>query len=120
VFLALLAAGLDKSRHPDLEVPARDLGTGFLQPARLLCPGDAEAAARLTCAVVAIAHGFATPLLDGALGGGDEAVERATEQAAAATLAVIAGRKALRSPGAAPIRPRVAPTALAAPNSRVG
>jgi hypothetical protein len=47
---------------------------------------------------VATAHGHATLMLDGTFGTGDHAVEAAAEQAAAAALALIAGREALSGP----------------------
>jgi hypothetical protein len=63
----------------------------FLSPAARLVNGDERAAARLTSAIVATAHGHAMLMLDGTFGSGHHAAEAAAEQAAAATLALIAG-----------------------------
>jgi AcrR family transcriptional regulator len=96
LFQALSGSGLDKSRHPEIGRAAAAIGTAFLSPATALANGDEPAAARLTSAIVATAHGHAMLMLDGTFGSGPEAVEAAAGQAAAATLALIAGRKSLR------------------------
>ena len=67
----------------------------FLSPAARLVNGDERAAARLTSVIVATAHGHAMLMLDGTFGSGHHAAEAAAEQAAAATLALIAGQESL-------------------------
>jgi AcrR family transcriptional regulator len=95
LFQALVGSGLDKSRHPEIDQAAQAVGRAFASPAAELAGGDETAAARLTSAIVATAHGHAVLLLDGTFGSGDQAVELAAGQAAAATLALIAGRRNL-------------------------
>jgi AcrR family transcriptional regulator len=95
LFQALAGSGLDKDRHPEIARAAQSIGTAFLSPAAELADGDQAAAARLVSAVVATAHGHATLMLDGTFGPGRPAAEAAAGQAAAATLALIAGREAL-------------------------
>jgi AcrR family transcriptional regulator len=90
LFQALAGSGLDKSRHPEIGRAAQTIGMAFLSPAAALAD-DEPAAARLTSAVVATAHGHAMLMLDGTFGSGPEAVAAAAEQAAAATFALIAG-----------------------------
>lgn len=96
LFQALAGSGLDKGRHPEIARAAEPVGAMFMSAAAGLAGGDQAAAARLVSAVVATAHGHATLLLDGAFGPGEEAAETAARQAAAATLALIDGRDALR------------------------
>ena len=69
-----------------------------LSPAAELASGDETAAARLTSAIIASAHGHAMLMLDGTFGSGHHAAEAAAEQAAAATLALISGRDSLTAP----------------------
>jgi AcrR family transcriptional regulator len=95
LFQALVGSGLDKSRHPEIDHAAQAVGRAFASPAAELAGGDETAAARLTSAIVATAHGHAVLLLDGTFGSGDQAVELAAGQAAAATLALITGRRNL-------------------------
>jgi AcrR family transcriptional regulator len=95
LFQALAGAGLDKDRHPEIARAAQPVGAAFLFPAADLTGGDQAAAARLVSAIVATAHGHATLMLDGTFGSGPEAAETAARQAAAAALALIAGREAL-------------------------
>jgi AcrR family transcriptional regulator len=95
LFQALAGAGLDKDRHPEIARAAGPAGAVFLSPAADLAGGDQAAAARLVSAIVATAHGHATLMLDGTFGSGREAAETAARQAAAAALALIAGREAL-------------------------
>jgi hypothetical protein len=56
-----------------------------------LCPDDAEAAAALENALEASARGHAALLLEGSYGQGPDAIDRAAEQAARATIALIQG-----------------------------
>jgi len=95
LFQALAGSGLDKDRHPEIAHAARPIGALFLGAAAELAGGDQAAAARLVSAVVATAHGHATLMLDGTFGSGREAAEAAARQAAAAALALIAGRQDL-------------------------
>jgi AcrR family transcriptional regulator len=95
LFQALAGSGLDKGRHPEIERAAQPIGALFMSAAAGLDGGDQAAAARLVSAVAATAHGHATLLLDGTFGAGREAAETAARQAAAATVALIAGRDAL-------------------------
>jgi hypothetical protein len=56
--------------------------------------GEAQCSSEdLATAVEAAAHGHAMLLLDGAFGEGDQAVAVAAERAAAATLALVEGRR---------------------------
>jgi AcrR family transcriptional regulator len=94
LFEALLEAGLDKTRHPEIDAAKRPLDDAFMDCVHALDGGKA-AARNLAIAVEAAAHGHAMLLLDGDLGDGDEAVEAAAERAARATLALIEGRRLL-------------------------
>ncbi len=94
LFDALFNAGLDKSKYPELTRAWAPIDA-LLDLVDEICPGD-EAAAALAAALEATAHGHATLLRDGEYGAGPEAVRVAADRAAAATLALIAGRQALR------------------------
>jgi AcrR family transcriptional regulator len=94
LFEALLEAGLDKTRHPEIDAAKRPLDDAFMDCVHALDGGNA-AARNLAIAVEAAAHGHAMLLLDGDLGDGDEAVEAAAERAARATLALVEGRHLL-------------------------
>jgi AcrR family transcriptional regulator len=96
LFQALAGSGLDKDQHPEIARAAQSIGTAFLFPAAKLAEGDQAATARLASAIVATAHGHAMLLLDGTFGSGRQAADTAAGQAAAATLALITGREALR------------------------
>ena len=95
LFQALAGSGLDKDRHPEIARAAQPISAAFLSPAAELAGGDQAAAARLVSVIVATAHGHAALMLDGTFGSGREAAEAAAEQAAAAVLALVAGREAL-------------------------
>jgi len=94
LFQALAGSGLDKDRHPEIGLAAQPISAAFLSPAAELAGGDQAAAARLVSVVVATAHGHAMLMLDGTFGSGQQRAD-AAEQAATATLALIAGREAL-------------------------
>ena len=94
LFDTLYSAGLDKSRYPELQ-RARQPVDAFLAAVEQVCAGDAAAAAALATALAATAHGHATLLLDDEAGAGPAVVTAAADRAAAATLALIAGRQAL-------------------------
>jgi AcrR family transcriptional regulator len=94
LFQALAGSGLDKSRHPEIDIAAQPIHAAFLEPAAQLA-SDPVAAAQLASAVAAAAHGHAMLMLDGAFGTEQFAVKTVADQAAAATLALIAGRESL-------------------------
>jgi AcrR family transcriptional regulator len=95
LFDALFISGLDKSRFPELS-RAWEPVDEMLLVVNEICDGDAEAATELADATEATAHGYAALLRDGDYGEGQEAVTVAADKAASATLALIAGRAALR------------------------
>jgi AcrR family transcriptional regulator len=95
LFDALFNAGLDKSKYPELTRAWAPIDALF-DLVDEICPGDEATAAALAAALEATAHGHATLLRDGEYGAGPEAVRVAAGRAAAATLALIAGRQALR------------------------
>ena len=95
LFDALFNAGLDKSKYPELTRAWAPIDA-LLDLVDEICPGDEATAAALAAALEATAHGHATLLRDGEYGAGPEAVRVAAGRAAAATLALIAGRRALR------------------------
>jgi AcrR family transcriptional regulator len=99
LFQALVGAGLDKTRCPEIEEAGRRSIQAFTSPAATLLPGAAAAAGRLASAVAATAHGHAVLLLDGAFGRGEQAAGVAAGQAAAAALALADGRARLAIPG---------------------
>ena len=88
----MYGAGLDKSRHANLQRAAQTVGSVFLTPARTICRGDEKAAIRLTSAIAAATHGHAVLLLDGSFATDAAA---AADQAPAVTRALVAGRKEL-------------------------
>ncbi len=90
LFRALVGSGLDKSEHPAIDRAAQPIYAAFAEPAAHL--SDNVAAARLTSAIVATAHGHAMLMLDGVFGSGRSALTTAADQAAAVTLALIDGR----------------------------
>jgi AcrR family transcriptional regulator len=95
LFDALFNAGLDKTKYPELTRAWAPIDA-LLDLVDEICPGDEATAAALAAALEATAHGHATLLRDGEYGAGPEAVRVAADRAAAATLALIAGRRALR------------------------
>src|SRR5215469_6243845 len=97
LFDALFSAGLDKSRYQELR-EAWEPVDAMLAVVTEICAGDQAAAEALADAVEATAHGHATLLRDGDYGRGSGAVQIAADRAASATLALIAGRAALRPP----------------------
>ena len=96
LFDVLFGAGLDKGRYPDLRGAAEPVQEMFMAPVRILTGGVPEAIDDLVTAVSATAHGHAALLLDGAFGTGPESVAAAASRASRATLALVAGRAALR------------------------
>jgi AcrR family transcriptional regulator len=97
LFGVVFGVGLDKKgRHPELRQAYEDVEGVLTACVAELCPGDPDAAEQLTDAIGATAHGFAALLTDqpGTLGAAD--IDRAAEQAANATRALIHGRAALQ------------------------
>jgi AcrR family transcriptional regulator len=94
MFETLFSAGIDKSRYPELKRAYEPIDVFFDLVAEV-CEGDAAAADALAGALEATAHGHAALLLDGEYGEGPDAVRTAADRAAAATLGLIEGRKAL-------------------------
>ena len=95
LFDALFSAGLDKSRYPELTRAWAPIDEIFDLVSEI-CGGDEATAAALAEALEATAHGHAALLRDGEYGTGPDAVRVAAGKAAASTLALIAGRQALR------------------------
>jgi AcrR family transcriptional regulator len=98
LFEVLFVAGIDKRNHPEVEAAERPLNDTLLECVRAVSGGEQPSSDDLATAVEAAAHGHAMLLLDGDFGDGDSAVERAAERAAAATLALIEGRRLLSRP----------------------
>ena len=96
LFDTLFVAGIDKSHYPEFRRAFHALEDTFRACALEVCEHDARAADALMAATEATAHGHATLLLDGAFDDEEDPVGSAAEQAAAATLAIIQGRAALR------------------------
>jgi AcrR family transcriptional regulator len=95
LFEVLFTAGIDKRAHPEVEAAERPLSDTLLDCVRAVSGGEQSSSDDLATAVEATAHGHAMLLIDGDFGAGDEAVELAGERAAAATLALIEGRRLL-------------------------
>jgi AcrR family transcriptional regulator len=95
LFDTLFTAGIDKARYPELQ-RAWEPVDALLGEVRQICDGDVVAVDALTAAAEATAHGHAMLLVDGEYGNGPDAVRAAADAAARATLALIAGRAALR------------------------
>jgi AcrR family transcriptional regulator len=91
LFDVVYATGLDKSRYPELGPAYQRVEEPFSSCVARLCPDDPEAATALEDALEASARGHAALLLEGAYGEGPGAIDRATAQAARATLALIRG-----------------------------
>lgn len=95
LFDALFNSGIDKSRYPELRRAWAPIDALF-DLVSDVCAGDQATADALAAALEATAHGHAALLRDGEYGAGPDAVRIAADKAAAATLALIAGRQALR------------------------
>lgn len=93
LFEMLFEAGLDKSRHPEIEAAERPIDDAFMSCVRALAGGSKTASQDLAIAVEATAHGHAMLLIDSDFGG--NAVEVAAERAARATLALVQSRDLL-------------------------
>jgi AcrR family transcriptional regulator len=99
LFEMLFEAGLDKSRHPELEVAEKPIDDAFSSSVRALPDCGDAASEEVATAIEAAAHGHALLLFDGSFGEGDEAVELAAERAARATLALVESRRLLSRRG---------------------
>jgi AcrR family transcriptional regulator len=95
LFDAIFNSGIDKSRYPELTRAWAPIDA-LLDLVSEICAGDDTTAGALAAALEATAHGHAALLRDGEYGDGPDAVRVAADRAAAATLALIAGRQALR------------------------
>jgi AcrR family transcriptional regulator len=95
LFEVLYEAGLDKVRHPEIEVAEQPLNDAFLDTVRALADGDEARAEDLATAMEATARGYAMLLLDDGPDPESEAVERAADRTARAILALIEGRRLL-------------------------
>jgi hypothetical protein len=89
-----LIAGVDKSRYPELQRAWAPVDA-LLAVVQEICVGDVAAADALATALEAIAHGYAVMLLEDEPAAGPQEIAAAADRAAAATLAMIAGRAAL-------------------------
>ena len=93
LFDVLYEAGLDKTRHSEIEAGAKALDEAFSACVRAIVDADERAAEALATAVEATAHGLVSLLLDGDYD--DAMVDVAAERAARATLALVASRHLL-------------------------
>jgi AcrR family transcriptional regulator len=99
LFELLFEAGLDKSRHPELEAAEKPIDDAFSSNVRALPDCGKAASDDLATAIEATAHGYALLLLDGGFAQGSEAVELAAERAARTTLALVESRRLLSATG---------------------
>jgi len=98
LFEMLFEAGLDKSRHPELEAAEKPIDNAFLSCVRALPDPGETTSEDLARAIEATAHGYTMLLLDGSFGQPHEAVELAAERAARASLALVESRHLLSRP----------------------
>ena len=98
LFDALFSSGLDKSRHPELQRAWEPVDALLTTVVLGVCDGDAVAAEALSDAIEASAHGYAMLLSDGEYGHGPDVVSATADRAIASARALIAGRRALRTP----------------------
>jgi AcrR family transcriptional regulator len=95
LFEVLFLAGIDKHKHPEVKAAEEPIGKAVRDCVTALSARRRPSSDDLATAVEATAHGHAMLLLDGDFGYGDAAVEHAADRAAAATLALIEGRRML-------------------------
>jgi len=95
LFEVLFTARIDKRDHPEVEAAEQPLNDTLVECVRAVSGGEQSSSDDLATAVEAAAHGHAMMLLDGDFGDGSPAVEHAADRAAAATLALIEGRRLL-------------------------
>jgi AcrR family transcriptional regulator len=98
LFDTLFSSGLDKSRHPELQRAWEPVDALLTTVVLEVCDGDAVAAEALSDAIEASAHGYAMLLSDGEYGHGPDVVSATADRAIASARALIAGRRALRTP----------------------
>jgi AcrR family transcriptional regulator len=98
LFDTLFSSGLDKSRHPELQRAWEPVDALLTTVVLGVCDGDAVAAEALSDAIEASAHGYAMLLSDGEYGHGPDVVSATADRAIASARALIAGRRALRTP----------------------
>jgi AcrR family transcriptional regulator len=98
LFDTLFNSGLDKSRHPELQRAWEPVDALLTTAVLEVCDGDAVAAEALSDAIEASAHGYAMLLSDGEYGHGPDVVSATADRAIASARALIAGRRALRTP----------------------
>ena len=91
----LYETGLDKVRHPEIELAEQPLNDAFLDTVRSLADGDETRAEALATAMEATARGYAMLLLDDGPDPDPEAVELAADATARAILALVEGRRLL-------------------------
>jgi len=103
LFEVLYEAGIDKARHPEVEVAEQPLNDAFLDTVRALADGDETLAEDLATAVEATARGYAMLLLDDGPDPDPDAVEDGAERTARAILALIDGRGLLGQPSWRPV-----------------
>jgi AcrR family transcriptional regulator len=97
LFESIFAAGIDKTRYPEVHEAEAPLDEVMMNGVNALCPDDPAAAQELATALVAIMHGFATMLLDGEFARDQDAISTASAKAARAVAAMIAGRACFAS-----------------------
>jgi AcrR family transcriptional regulator len=97
LFETIFAAGVDKTRYPEVNEAAAPLDKVMMDGVTTLCPDDPAAAEELAKALVALMHGFATMLLDGEYTHDADPVSAASAKAARAVTAMIAGRASFAS-----------------------
>lgn len=103
LFEVLYEAGLDKTRHPEIEAAEQPIDDSFMTCVNAISGGPGPAAGELALALEATAHGHAALLLDGGQQPTAKDVERTAERAARATRALIESRRLLSDPaGLAP------------------
>jgi AcrR family transcriptional regulator len=95
LFKLLYEADLDKASYPELEAAEKPVAGAMLACVRAVTGDSDQRADDLATAVEATARGFALLLLDGDFGRDSRAIERAAEQAARATAALVEGRHLL-------------------------
>jgi AcrR family transcriptional regulator len=98
LFDTLFSSGLDKSRHPELQRAWEPVDALLTAAVLQVCDGDPTEADALSDAIEASAHGYAMLLNDGEYGTGPDAVDATADRAVASARALIAGRRALRTP----------------------
>jgi len=98
MFEVLYEAGLDKTRHPEIEAAERPLNDAFDGCVRALAGDDDALSDEMATAFEATARGHAMLLLDHGPDPAQDAVDLAAERAARATLALVESRRLLVRP----------------------